>query len=39
MDGVELQSLAAMDRHQSNSINVQSGGGNLTHVTLLGKKD
>jgi hypothetical protein len=38
MDGLELQALAAVCRHQLDRIHVQSAGGDLPQVALLGEE-
>ena len=39
MNGVELQSLASMYRHQTHGIQVEGRGRNLPQIALLGEKN
>ena len=38
MHGLELKTLAAMDRHQPDRIHVQGRGGNLAQIALFGEQ-
>ena len=39
MDGLELEALAAMHRHQPHGIQMQRGGRDLAQIALLGQQD